>query len=283
MRVLLCLNRDVMSNLALNLLAPSLHAHRYDIVLTERVGKKDAPKAPQIVHWGRLEHALIEQGLFPMLDARNGAFQSFEGFARASEGRRSLSFASINEGEGLAYLRAFAPDVIVSIRFGQIFKAAAIAVPRHGILNLHSGLLPDYRGVLATFWAMLHAEREIGCTLHRVTDGTIDTGAIIGRHAIAPDGQRSLLWNIASLYDGGVTMIAAALERLEQGIAPGTTPQNAASGGYFSYPQAADVARFTAKGLSLHRKVDYAALFARYGLSTHEITALLARYDSFAA
>ena len=49
--------------------------------------------------------------------------------------------------------------------YRRILKAAAIQIPRHGVLNLHSGLLPAYKGLMATFWATLNGEEEIGCTL----------------------------------------------------------------------------------------------------------------------
>jgi methionyl-tRNA formyltransferase len=80
-----------------------------------------------------------------------------------------------------------------SIRFGQIFKPPVIAIPRWGILHLHSGLLPGYRGVLAIFWAMLKRELRSGCTLHYVADATIDTGPILGTHSVPADGQSSLV------------------------------------------------------------------------------------------
>jgi methionyl-tRNA formyltransferase len=280
MRILLCLNRDLMSNLALNLLAPALDGHVFDIVLSSGIGKNTAPKASEIEHWGKLEQGLIEGGLFPLLEKKPPAsapFQTFEQHARNSESARLLTFASINTGEGLAYVRRFAPDIVVSIRFGQIFKAPLIALPRLGILNLHSGLLPDYRGVLATFWAMLHDEPAIGCTLHKVTDGTIDTGEIVAMHALPPDRRRSLLWNIASLYTGGTAMIATALEKLERDEPIPTTPQDSRKGRYFTYPDEAAAARFLAKGLCFYSADDYAEIFAQYGIIGPEAALLLSQ------
>src|SRR5580698_734788 len=123
MRILLCLNRDFMSNLALNQLWPALHNHEFDIVLSNGVGK-NAPRATEIEEWGKLEKTLIEDGLFPLLDRRTpraGQFQSFTQMARSSQSGIVREFASINRDEGLAYVQQFQPDVIISIRFGQIF------------------------------------------------------------------------------------------------------------------------------------------------------------------
>ena len=80
---------------------------------------------------------------------------------------------------GSQRVRAFDADLLISIRFGQIFKAEAIAQPRTGIINLHSGLLPEYKGVMASFWSLLNEEPRLGTTLHWITDKKIDSGALI--------------------------------------------------------------------------------------------------------
>ena len=276
MRILLCLNRDLMSNLALSLLWRALEGHVFDLVLTHGVARS-APRAPEIAEWQRVEHLVVEGGLLPFLNARGseGAFQSFEQCAASSESGKVLGFANINRDEGLSYVRRFAPDVIVSIRFGHIFKQEVIGLPPYGILNLHSGTLPEYRGVLATFWAMLEEASEIGCTLHYVGDSTIDTGPIVAVHRLAPDRKRSLLWNVCSLYPGGVEMIADAIARLSRGERLATQPQGTGGGRYFSYPNEEQVAEFRARGGVLWSREDYAAIFGRYGLAKSDIAEIL--------
>ncbi len=50
---------------------------------------------------------------------------------------------------------------------------------RLGIVNLHGGLSPEYRGADCTFWALYNGEPEkVGCTLHYI-DAGIDTGRLI--------------------------------------------------------------------------------------------------------
>lgn len=268
MRILLCLNRDFMSNLALNLLWEKLEGHAIDIVLSNGIGKKSSPKPPEIVEWQQLEHRLIEQGLFPLLESGKvtRGFRSFNQLAQTTVSKTIREFVDINQGEGLAYVRHFHPDAIVSIRFGQIFKPPVIAIPRFGILNLHSGILPEYRGILATFWAMLNDETQVGCTLHYVADGTIDTGNIIGIHKIPVDKQRSLLWHIASLYEGGAAMTSDAIAALNSNSPPQGRPQNDLRSRYFSFPEREDAGAFLAKGYCLHSPEDYAELLQRYGV-----------------
>ncbi|HAZ78734.1 MAG TPA: formyl transferase, partial [Porticoccaceae bacterium] len=49
--------------------------------------------------------------------------------------------------EALSRVAATEPDLILSIRFGLILPQTIIDLPKYGVINLHSGLLPVYRGV----------------------------------------------------------------------------------------------------------------------------------------
>ena len=166
MRIAFLLNRDVESCLALNLLAPALARHQLSVFLSERVGgsapAKDAPRPAAVLgQLGFVEQDLWNRVAFPRLDALadTGGFRSFEGLGRRM-GFPVRAVASARTPEGLAALAAADADVFVSIRFGRILGEEAIRLPRRGVLNLHSGILPDYRGVLATFRALANGDRD---------------------------------------------------------------------------------------------------------------------------
>lgn len=156
-----------------------------------------------------------------------------------------------NTAEGLALLSAAAPDLIVSIRYRRILREPAIAIPRHGVLNLHSGILPHYQGVMATFWALLAGAAALGCTLHRIVDGGIDTGPVIGIATIPADRGASYLRNLLGLYPPGLELVGSAIDALASGAELSAMPQASATGQYFSTPDAAALARFEAAGLRL--------------------------------
>lgn len=160
------------------------------------------------------------------------------------------SLGKPNSPEGLQLLEELRPDLIISIRYRRILREAAIAIPQHGVLNLHSGILPDYRGVMATFWAMLAGEKQIGTTLHWIVDSGIDTGPVIGIHRKAMCPRRSYLANVLGLYNGGCDLVAAAVEDIENGREPRSRPQSP-GGHYYSAPGARDVQRFDHAGLAL--------------------------------
>jgi len=251
MRILCCLNRDLASNLALNLLLPTLARHTVRVGLTERVGRAH-PEEP----WQRRELRIAEQ-TFP----NEALFPLVERAALGDSGRRNLTFTEIqqlrgipvdslgdpNGDAGLERVKSFAPDLIVTIRYGAILRNAVIAIPPRGVLNLHSGILPAYRGILATFRAMMNDDIEIGCTLHYIRDASIDTGDILAIHRRPLQRERSLLRNILDLYPAGIEMLANALQTLEQGGALSSSLQPR-EGAYYSYPTAQEWGEFTRRG-----------------------------------
>src|SRR6266446_3848097 len=271
MRILCCLNRDLASNIALNLLLPSLDGHDVRVGLTDRVGSGNSPTTEAAA---RRELRLAEQSLpnevfFPLIE-RAGL---------ADTGSRYLTFAEVerhrgirvapllnpNTPDGLEAVRGFAPDLILTIRYGAILKAPELSIPRLGVLNLHSGLLPDYRGVLATCRALLAGDTEIGCTLHYIADGTIDTGPIVAvaRMPVAP--AHSLLWHILALYPLGIGLISAALSKLNRGEPLAVAAQVATEGRYYTYPTLDEWAEFKRRGWTAVHASDLDDVFRRYG------------------
>jgi len=164
--------------------------------------------------------------------------------------RPMATLSQPNSPQGCQALRDLEPDLIISIRYRRILRDEAIAIPGKGVINLHSGILPDYRGVMATFWALLAGEKEIGTTLHWIVDSGIDTGPILGINRRATRPEHSYLANILGLYAGGCDMIAAAVDSLVAGRELPAQKQTA-EGHYFGTPETNDVNRFEAKNLTL--------------------------------
>ena len=62
--------------------------------------------------------------------------------------------------------------------YSMILPQAVLDVPRLGVVNVHGGLLPEYRGGHVMQWAIINGEPETGVTLHYM-DAGIDTGPVI--------------------------------------------------------------------------------------------------------
>ena len=75
-------------------------------------------------------------------------------------------------------LREMQPDLIAVTAYGQILPSAVLDLPRLGCLNVHTSLLPKYRGAAPIQWAILNGEPETGVTIMKM-DAGLDTGAIL--------------------------------------------------------------------------------------------------------
>jgi methionyl-tRNA formyltransferase len=264
------LNRDLASNLALNLLLPALRGHDVLVGLSERVGNglPAREEAPQRRELRSAEQSLPNEILFPLIERAGLADSGSRSLTFAEVERyRSLQVASMpspNTPTGLHAVASFAPDLILSIRYGTILKDPVIAIPRFGVLNLHSGILPAYRGVLATLRALLNGDSEIGCTLHYIADATIDTGDILGIRTISVQRERSLLWHILALYPPGVALLSEVIEKLAGGVLPQQTSQLPSGGAYYSYPTPDEWAEFLRRGWRIADPSDLLDVFTRY-------------------
>jgi methionyl-tRNA formyltransferase len=78
----------------------------------------------------------------------------------------------------LKELRALQPELIVVTAYGQILPRSILELPRFGCINVHTSLLPKYRGAAPIQWAILNGETETGVTIMKM-DAGLDTGDIL--------------------------------------------------------------------------------------------------------
>jgi methionyl-tRNA formyltransferase len=78
----------------------------------------------------------------------------------------------------IAELQALKPDLIAVAAFGQILPKAILDLPLYGCLNVHTSLLPKYRGAAPIQWAIANGEAETGVTIMKMDVG-MDTGDIL--------------------------------------------------------------------------------------------------------
>lgn len=144
--------------------------------------------------------------------------------------RHGNSFAHVavpgfHTAEGLAALRELAPDLGV-VFSTYILRRDVFALPRLGSINLHLGLAPVYRGSSPGFWELYHGEREVGVTVHRITE-RLDGGDILAQERFpldpAPAEPRAYLVRLQRevLVPEGTRMICALLPALAAGTAAG--------------------------------------------------------------
>jgi methionyl-tRNA formyltransferase len=125
----------------------------------------------------------------------------------------------------IAQLRELTPELIAVAAYGQILPPGILDLPRHGCLNVHTSLLPKYRGAAPIQWAILNDEPETGVTIMKM-DAGLDTGAILTQEKtpIRPDDNAETLHDrLAKL--GAARLVSTIPSYVEGTLAP--TPQPA--------------------------------------------------------
>ena len=138
--------------------------------------------------------------------------------------------AKVRDGEALGILQALNPDLIAVAAYGKILPVDILALPRLGCVNVHSSLLPKYRGAAPINWAILNGEDETGVTIMYMAEG-MDTGDILTQ-AKTPIGLNE---NAAQLFvrlaDIGAGLLVETVAALEAGkVSP--VPQDSARASY---------------------------------------------------
>jgi methionyl-tRNA formyltransferase len=97
--------------------------------------------------------------------------------------------------------RRLAPDLGVVAAYGQLLPPALLGVPPHGFVNVHTSLLPRYRGAAPIQWALLDDQSETGVTIMKL-DAGLDTGDILAQRTTpihAEDDAESLHDRLAQM------------------------------------------------------------------------------------
>jgi methionyl-tRNA formyltransferase len=94
----------------------------------------------------------------------------------------------------ISELRGLKPDLIVVVAYGQILPQTILDLPQFGCVNVHTSLLPKYRGAAPIQWAIADGEPETGVTIMQM-DAGLDTGPVLAsrRTPILPTDDSQIL------------------------------------------------------------------------------------------
>ena len=121
-----------------------------------------------------------------------------------------------NNAEFRSQLEALHPDAIIVVGYGRIIPQWMIDLPPLGNINLHSSLLPKYRGAAPVQWAIACGETVTGVTTMRI-DAGLDTGDMLQQRELAigdDDTAETLSPKLAAL---GADLMVETLQGLEKG------------------------------------------------------------------
>tara|TARA_Y200000002_G_scaffold195731_1_gene161709 strand:- start:3223 stop:3987 length:765 start_codon:yes stop_codon:yes gene_type:complete len=152
---------------------------------------------------------------------------------------------SINHKSSIEKIKSYSPDLLVSLQGNEIFKKPIIELAPKGCINLHSALLPEYRGLMPTFWVLKNDEKNTGVSVFFVDEG-IDSGPIIVQERVKIINQthRELIIETKKI---GMKLILKAIQKINSNNFTLITNDDAKKT-YFSFPKKSDVKEFKIKG-----------------------------------
>ncbi len=156
------------------------------------------------------------------------------------------TISSVRSSEFQEWMRSLEPDVILSSN-SLIFPKALLEIPRLGVINRHSALLPSYGGILPVFRAVQKGESSVGVSVHLMTE-EIDRGPVLTQRRIPIEPQDTLdvLYGLAFTLSVDATEEAFRLLQQHGRNAP-AIPSNGRPS-YYSFPTPDDWKEFRAHG-----------------------------------
>ena len=123
-------------------------------------------------------------------------------------------------------LDTLSPDVIVVVAYGKILPKNVLEFPRHGCINVHGSLLPEYRGAAPMQRAIIDGKKQTGITTMYMAEG-LDTGDMLLKDTVDIEENDNFETIHDKLGECGARLIIKTLDALENGSAQRTVQDEA--------------------------------------------------------
>lgn len=192
--------------------------------------------------------AMLAITALPKLMGRGPVFRRLRTIAR----RHGLPFhrtEDVMSADTMDFIRAQRPDLVVTL-FHQIVRQGLIDVPRLGVVNIHPGLIPDFRGIQPYFWELSEGCGRAGATMHFIEDESVDSGGILAQTSFDVPPGISVQRNYYLTCQAAGRLLPRVIAALEDGTLT-ATPQDGEAGAYWRWPDSPAFTRLRARGHSL--------------------------------
>ena len=160
----------------------------------------------------------------------------------------------MKDGTALALIRDLAPDLIVVAAYGRILPQEILDWPKYGCINVHSSLLPRYRGAAPIHWAILNGEKESGVTIMQMALA-LDAGDILAQASTPIDPDETVEALHDRLAELGAELLVQTIKDIEA-VAITPVPQDEARSTYAPMlSRALSPMDFTRPARALHDQV----------------------------
>lgn len=131
---------------------------------------------------------------------------------------------TVKDGAALEIIRELAPELIAVAAYGRILPVDILEYPAYGCINVHSSLLPKYRGSAPIHWAILNGDNESGVTIMHMAKA-MDAGDIIAQAVTPIDPNETVETLHDRLARMGAELLVEVVEQIKAGTAK-RTPQD---------------------------------------------------------
>jgi methionyl-tRNA formyltransferase len=155
---------------------------------------------------------------------------------------------SLKSDAFLEYIRRLSLDIILSIASSRIFGSSILSIPNLHCLNVHAGMLPKYRGINPSFWALLNQEKKSAVTVHYINE-EIDDGDIIQQDIFDIEGISCLHDVYLKVLEIAPNTILKSLISIKEGSVK-TIKNERSYSTYYSFPTKKEGKKFRDLGLT---------------------------------
>jgi methionyl-tRNA formyltransferase len=147
---------------------------------------------------------------------------------------------NINKEKYVQNIKRLDADFILIIAGNQIIKKQILSSSNYGVFNIHSSLLPKYKGLMPSFWALKNNEEETGVTLYKLTEG-IDDGPIVSQRKLSIQDQTTHSSLVKKLKILANDLFIDSIDLIPQ---VDRYAENS-TGNYYNFPNRKDILEFT--------------------------------------
>ena len=119
-----------------------------------------------------------------------------------------------NNEEFFKLLKEINPDTIVVVAYGKILPKEILEIPKHGCINVHASLLPEYRGAAPIQRALMDGKEYTGITIMKMDEG-LDTGDILLQKEVKIEHDDDILTLSKKLAEVGGRLLIETLKNIE--------------------------------------------------------------------
>ena len=123
---------------------------------------------------------------------------------------KTLQPSNLMDEEFINQIKDLKPDLIIVVAFRKL-PTEVFNIPKHGTINLHASLLPNYRGAAPINWCLMNGEIKTGVTTFYINE-KIDQGDILLQKEIMIKNEDDFGSLYTKLSEVGAELVVKTVE-----------------------------------------------------------------------